>query len=118
MAGPDAPHAWQAEWARLLRRVFQFDVTKCDACGGPIKRPRVSVIAALTEPGAIGQYLDHVGLPAGAPPITPARQHQSTSTKRPENRPLSILSVSGLNDGRTHRRSQRAIHAEIASSPL
>jgi hypothetical protein len=36
----------------------------------------MKVIAALTEPGAIRQYLDHVSLPARAPPITPARQHQ------------------------------------------
>ena len=61
----------RVEWAKLLRRVFQVDVTKCEACGGPLK-----VIAALTELGAIRKYLDHVGLPARAPPITPARQHQ------------------------------------------
>jgi len=42
---------------------------KCDACGGPMR-----IIAALTEPDAIRKYLDHVGLPSRAPPISPARQ--------------------------------------------
>ena len=59
----------RVEWARLLARVFQVDVTKCDACGGPMK-----VIAALTDPSAIRKYLDHVGLPSRAPPISPAHQ--------------------------------------------
>ena len=72
---PGAPpvvgvHRHRVAWAKLLRRVFEVEVTKCDACGGPMK-----IIAALTELGAIRKYLDHVGLPARAPPITPARQH-------------------------------------------
>ena len=66
----EAPrHRHRVEWARLLARVFQMDVMTCDACGGPMK-----VIAALTEPDAIRKYLDHVGLPSPAPPISPARQ--------------------------------------------
>ena len=56
----------RVEWAKLLRRVFQFDVTKCDACGGPMKG-----IAALTERGAIRKYLDHVGLPCPRPAHRP-----------------------------------------------
>ena len=61
----------RVEWARLLARVFQVDVTTCDACGGSMK-----IIAALTEPGAIQRYLDGVGLPARAPPIAPAQPHR------------------------------------------
>jgi len=54
----------------LLARVFQFDVTVCDRCGGPVK-----IVAALTDPGSIRRYLEGVGLPARAPPIAPARPH-------------------------------------------
>ena len=36
----------------------------------------MKVIAALTAPGAIRQFLDHVGLPALAPLIAPAPQNQ------------------------------------------
>ena len=59
----------RVEWARLLRRVFQYDVTVCPSRGGTMKG-----IAALTAPDAIGKYLDHVGLPSRAPPISPAQQ--------------------------------------------
>ena len=55
-------------WAALLRRVFRVDVTVCPGCGGHMK-----IVAALTEPRSIQRYLEGVGLPSRAPPITPAR---------------------------------------------
>jgi hypothetical protein len=55
-------------WAVLLARVFQFDVTVCDRCGGKVK-----IVAALTDPGSIRR--EGVGLPARAPPIAAARPH-------------------------------------------
>jgi len=70
-AGEVPRHRHRVEWARLLARVFQVDVLECDACGGPMR-----VIAALTVPDAIHRYLDHVGLPSRAPPISPARQRR------------------------------------------
>ena len=54
---------------KLKETAGRSPVMTCDACGGPMK-----VIAALTEPDAIRKYLDHVGLPSRAPPISPARQ--------------------------------------------
>ena len=69
---PDAARRrHRVEWARLLARVLQVDVTTCEACGGSMK-----IIAALTEPGAIQRYLNGVGLPSRAPPIAPARPHR------------------------------------------
>jgi hypothetical protein len=61
-------------WAVLLARVFQFEVTLCDRCGGKVK-----IVAAVTDAGSIRKYLQGVGLTARAPPIAPARtqpQHQ------------------------------------------
>ena len=59
-----AQRRYRVQWARLLARVFQVDLTKCNACAGLMK-----VTAALTESAAIRKYLDHVGLPSRAPPI-------------------------------------------------
>ena len=64
-----AQRRYRVQWARLLARVFQVDLTKCNACAGLMK-----VTAALTESAAIRKYLDHVGLPSRAPPICAAPQ--------------------------------------------
>ena len=53
--------------ARLLRRVFDIDV-ECCVCGGKLK-----IIAAIEEPAVIVRILTHLGLPARAPPRSPAR---------------------------------------------
>ncbi len=54
-------------WARLLRRVFDIDVERC-VYGGKLK-----IIAAIEEPAVIVRILTHLGLPARAPPRSPAR---------------------------------------------
>ena len=55
-------------WARLLRRVFDLDLEHCPQCGGDLK-----IIAAIEEPAVIVRILTHLGLPARAPPRSPAR---------------------------------------------
>ena len=55
-------------WARLLKRVFEFDLEHCPQCGGELK-----IIAAIEEPAVIVKILTHQGLPARAPPRAPAR---------------------------------------------
>ncbi len=59
--------AHRVSWAKLLARVFRFDVTVCPSCSGHMK-----IIAALTQPAGIDAFLTAVGLPARAPPIAPA----------------------------------------------
>ena len=61
----------RVEWAKLLARVFQVDVTCCPDCGGTMK-----VIAALLDPASITKLLDALGLPSRAPPIAPPRYEQ------------------------------------------
>ena len=41
---------------------------KCCVCGGKLK-----IIAAIEEPAVIVRILTHLGLPARAPPRSPAR---------------------------------------------
>ena len=63
-------HGAQARmgWARLLKRVFEFDLEHCPQCGGDFK-----IIAAIEAPALIVKILTHLGLPARAPPRSPAR---------------------------------------------
>ena len=54
--------------ARLLKRVFDIDLEHCPQCGGTLK-----IIAAIEELAVIVRILTHLGLPARAPPRSPAR---------------------------------------------
>ena len=54
-------------WARLLKRVFDLDLEHCPQCGGEFR-----IIAAIEEPEVIARILTHLGLPARAPPRSPA----------------------------------------------
>ena len=55
-------------WARLLKRVFDIDFDHCPHCGGEFR-----IIAAIEGPAVIARILTHLGLPARAPPRSPAR---------------------------------------------
>ncbi|MDP1557762.1 MAG: hypothetical protein Q8K59_05065 [Nitrosomonas sp.] len=67
--GDDAPpSSVRISWARLLKRVFDIDIEHCPHCGGTLK-----IIAAILERAAITKILDHLGLPARAPPRSPAQ---------------------------------------------
>ena len=69
---PSDEHAHDAParmgWARLLKRVFDLDLEHCPQCGGEFR-----IIAAIEEPAVIVRILTHLGLPARAPPRSPAR---------------------------------------------
>ena len=71
-SGPADEHAHgrpaRMGWARLLKRVFDIDLEHCPQCGAEFK-----VIAAIEEPAVIVRILTHLGLPARAPPRSPAR---------------------------------------------
>ncbi len=62
------PSEKRISWARLLKRVFDIDVTICANCRGKMK-----IISAIEDPKVIKKILTHLGLPASAPPIGPAR---------------------------------------------
>ena len=58
----------RVSWARLLKRVFNIDVTKCNKCNSPMK-----IIAAIEDPKVIKKILSHLGLPTKAPTPWPVR---------------------------------------------
>jgi hypothetical protein len=67
-AAEHAPRApARMSWTRLLKRVF--DIKHCTHCGGHLK-----IIAAIEDPAVIVRILTHPGLPARAPPRSPARR--------------------------------------------
>ena len=55
-------------WARLLKRVFDLDMERCE-CGGNLK-----IIAMIEQPDVIEKILTHLGLSAQPPPRAPARR--------------------------------------------
>ena len=55
-------------WAKLLKRVFDLDLEPCPHSGGELR-----IIAAILEAPVIEKILTHLGLPARAPPRSPAR---------------------------------------------
>ena len=67
-AAPPSQATVRISWARLLKRVFEIDIEHCPQCGGNMK-----IIAAILERAAITKILNHLGLPARAPPRSPAQ---------------------------------------------
>lgn len=55
------------EWSKLLKRVFQIDVTKCK-CGGELK-----IISAILDRNIIRPILDHLNISTEIPIPTEAR---------------------------------------------
>jgi hypothetical protein len=55
-------------WAKLIKRVFNLDLTHCQSCGGDLR-----IIAAITQRHAIEKILNHLGLAPRPPPVAPAR---------------------------------------------
>ncbi len=55
-------------WARLLKRVFDIDIERCQ-CGGKLKP-----ITIIEEPSVIEKILKHIGLDPQPPPRAPARK--------------------------------------------
>jgi hypothetical protein len=60
---PRQVHLRNYGWAKLMKRVFGYDVLRCD-CGG-----RMRILCAINPPKAIKKILDCLGLPSRPPPI-------------------------------------------------
>jgi hypothetical protein len=70
----DESQRWASRisWARPLERVFEIDIEQCLNCGGEQK-----IISAILETAVIERILEHLGLPARAPPRAPAHAPMS-----------------------------------------
>jgi len=55
-------------WAKLLKRVFDIDISKCGMCQGQVK-----VIASVQDPAVMAKILEHLKMPVKPPFIAPAR---------------------------------------------
>jgi hypothetical protein len=67
------------QWAALLQRVFGLDALRCPRCGATLR-----LIAAIEDPAVARRILECIGLPARAPPLTPAAPVDVSSPRRSE----------------------------------
>ena len=58
-------------WSKMLAKVFKIDVTKCDDCGGAMKK-----ISAMTDSMQVRRYLKHVNIDYEPPARAPPRHQQ------------------------------------------
>jgi Putative transposase len=65
---PEHGRPMRLDWAKLLQRVFELDLTQCPHCGGDLK-----IVAAILQRQAIEKILNHLGLDLQPPPRAPAR---------------------------------------------
>ena len=61
-------------WAALLKRVFEIDALRCPRCGSTMR-----LIAAIEDPAIARRILACIGLPARAPPVSPAASRDVSS---------------------------------------
>ena len=55
-------------WAVLIARIFEVFPLLCPLCGGQMR-----IIALITHSADVRHMLDHIGVPAEPPCISPAR---------------------------------------------
>jgi hypothetical protein len=84
-------HPRNYSWAELMKRVFGFDVLKCDSCGG-----RMRILCAINPPAAIKKILDCLGLPSRPPPDgknnhSPGSLSGCLPDRSSQGRPVSAL---------------------------
>jgi Putative transposase len=65
---PEHGRPMRLGWAKLLKRVFDLDLTRCPHCGGDLR-----IVAAILQRQAIEKILNHLGLGPQPPPRAPAR---------------------------------------------
>jgi hypothetical protein len=64
---PRRPGTYRA-WVDLLKRTFDFDVLRCQACQG-----RMKLLALVTESKSVARYLRAIGEPTDTPGRSPSR---------------------------------------------
>lgn len=65
---PPLPARYRVPWASFLERVFGVDVLECTRCKG-----RMTLLACIEKPSAVGDILRHLGLPDTPMPVARSR---------------------------------------------
>jgi hypothetical protein len=63
-------------WAQCLKRVFNIDITTCEACGGIVK-----LIASIGDPAVIKLILEHLEKKAESKKINPLSENRAPPQK-------------------------------------
>jgi DNA-directed RNA polymerase subunit RPC12/RpoP len=61
--------AERERWSELMRVTFDLDMLACPRCGGRLRH-----IATILDRASVQKILEHLGLPARAPPSAPPRR--------------------------------------------
>ena len=89
------------DWAGLLQRVFDIDVSRCAHCGG-----RVRILAVLAHPDIAHPVLEHLGLPTRLPAPAPrGPRHSPTSATGTQSQTTSTTPPPDLSAPKTPRGS-------------
>lgn len=75
-------------WAELMKRVFDLDVLECPVCRGPMK-----IIAEITDPKVIKQFLAAMDLPTEMPEVDRARPPPQMDFGWPEDVEEPVLAA-------------------------
>lgn len=67
----EPPPVRNSSWSRMLAKVFNIDVSTCDACGGDLR-----AICAVTDPDSVARYLRHLNVDPDPPSRSPPRRRQ------------------------------------------
>jgi hypothetical protein len=79
--GPDNPgRQRRLDWAALMKRTFGVDVLRCPRCG-----ERMRLIATIEDPSVAKKILEHLGLPARAPPLLAPWSRPARAQSAPDN---------------------------------
>jgi hypothetical protein len=84
----------RVDWATLLRRTFDVDVLACTRCHG-----RLRLLSVITEPATLRRILEHLGIPATAPPI----YYLEPATRRRASPPGRRARSRASSDAAAHR---------------
>ena len=88
-------------WAQLLRRLLHVDALSCPQCSTRARSVPMVVLAFLTDPDVVGRILRHLGLPACAPALAPARvaSWEQPSGHLPPPVPCADVGVGRVEEG-------------------
>ena len=107
---PRLGHPARYLWAQLLARIYGVFVRKSSGCGG-----RVRLIGFITEPATVRQILEHVGEPASAPAIAPARSPPVAVNGQQLTAPEAVEAIPELEFDQTANLAAEAGHDRLVA---
>ena len=94
----------------MLARIYGVAPLKCSGCSG-----RVRVVGFITEPATVRPILEHVGEPASAPAIAPARSPLVEANAQQLTGPEAVEAIPELEFDQTANLTAEAGHDRLVA---